>query len=270
MKNLLITGSNGYIGSNFIKYLRKINYNKLNIHTINRSGIANYNIDLANYNSLNNALSEIKPDYILHLAAFVNPKKNEENVEKSKIDNFIATKNLVDLSIAYDAKFIFTSTDKVYDGINPKPKEDENLNPSFVYGKMKLESEKYLTNISNKYFIFRVPIVHGLGETTNSFIDNSINQLKNLNEVKSFNNIFRCYIFLDDLFEIFLQSIDSEEYGIYNCGTEAFSYYDRIKFLCDKLNLDTKYLISEKGNVSPIIQDLNREKIFKKFNISFR
>ena len=143
MKNLLITGSNGYIGSNFINYLRKINYDKLKIHTINRSGIANYNIDLANYNSLNNALSEIKPDYILHLAAFVNPKKNEENVEKSKNDNFIATKNLVDLSRAYDAKFIFTSTDKVYDGINPKPKEDENLNPSFVYGKMKLESEKY-------------------------------------------------------------------------------------------------------------------------------
>ena len=269
MKNILVTGSSGYIGSGFKKYLEKSNFDELNLHTLNRSGKSDYNLDLNDKDKLSEILFKIKPNYILHLAAFVNPKMNEENHEKSKNDNFLATKNLVDSIRDYNPTLIFTSTDKVYDGLNPKPRENECLNPTFMYGKMKLEAENYIKKHIKKHFIFRVPIVHGFGETDSSFIDKSINDLISGKKVKSFSNVYRCYILLEDLYKLFILSLSSNDYGIYNCGTDAASYYKRIQILCKKINLNTTNLFDEKGNVSPLIQDLNRDKISQYFNISF-
>lgn len=142
MKNVLVTGSNGEVGTLLIKQL-KLKGNQVITLDLNN---ADYNIDITNFEELRRVFDENSDiDTVIHLAAILSTSGEKNRTLAHKV-NAEGTFNLLELSIG--KKFIFPSSIAVYGMPNVETKnkttsvnEREFLNPQTIYGVTKLYGE---------------------------------------------------------------------------------------------------------------------------------
>lgn len=168
MKKLLVTGCDGFIGTNYLlQSLIKKKYTILNIdkNDFNQSiysKFSNYNfykIDLLNLNKLKEVVSSFKPSVIIHFAADSHVDSSIENPLQVFQNNTTSTINLLN-SILYsniklnNFKFVYVSTDEVYGSIEKKSFiENSILNPSSPYSASKASCEHIVTSYYKTYGI---------------------------------------------------------------------------------------------------------------------
>ena len=253
MKNILVTGGAGYIGSHVVNLLIDKGYNVTvldNLITgtfklINKEATF-HEIDIADENKIEPILNNNQFDLIMHFAGLIrvdesvkDPKKyNEYNFTKSKI--FL--KNCLKYKIN---KIIFSSTATVYNDLQEtKLSEEDEINPTNPYAESKLNFEKYLINqakINNlNYIILRYFNVAGADEKLRSGMISkySTHLIKIASEVavgKKSELIIngndydtpdgtpiRDYIHVSDLADIHLVSAkylhEKNQSNIFNCG----------------------------------------------------
>ena len=162
---ILITGSNGYVGSSFInQYKNKYSFVKFSL--------LNQNIENINFDNIN---------IILHCAALVH-QKVEHPYEKYHEINVEYPVKLAKLAKQNGVKqFIFISTIAVYGEEKEKLDENTICNPIKPYGKSKLEAEKQLLQLNDNNFvvsIIRPPMIYGKNAPGN--IDSLVKLVKNL------------------------------------------------------------------------------------------
>ncbi len=274
IKKIIITGGSGFIGKKLLNIL-KLNKNYkvhcfVNKNKINMRNITTSKVSLFNHNILKKKINDIKPDIFIHLAAYINPYQNQINKKKSKKINFLVTKNLCQ-NLKRNCHFIFLSTDKVYGNKNENCKETDKVIPITEYAKNKFKSEQLIEKKFTKYHILRLPIVHGNGDSSSSsFIDKTLIEYKKLNKkIPVARNIYRSFLYIDQLIFAIMKSLKSDKYGIYNIGSKKQSYYSRLKNIFSKNKLNYKSFLKPEINtkIFPIIQVLNSQKIKKNFNI---
>jgi len=179
-KKLILTGSNGFIGSSIIKKLKN-DYNLFGVdlgEKINDSvDFEHCNIDISNYSFCKELIELKKPDIIIHCAGIAHQKLGgADKVTYFKV-NSEATLNLADAAakINPDVHFIFLSSISVY-GENfsdDKPVlEESDLNPSSDYAKSKLDAEiklidLYKNDVLKKLDILRLAPVYDSDWTLN-------------------------------------------------------------------------------------------------------
>ncbi|KAB7884547.1 NAD-dependent epimerase/dehydratase family protein [Poseidonibacter ostreae] len=164
-KNLLITGSNGYLGNSFInQYKNKYKFEKFSL--------LNQKLEDINFDAI---------DVVLHCAALVH-QKVEHPYEKYYEVNVEYPLRLAKIAKENGVKqFIFISTIAVYGEGLEKLEKDTSCNPTTHYGKSKLEAEKQLLELNNEDFvvcIIRPPMVYGKNAPGN--IDSLIKLVKKL------------------------------------------------------------------------------------------
>ena len=181
MKNILVTGGAGYIGSHLVNLLIDKDYNVTVIDNLitGHKRLVNkkakfYNCDIADKKSINNILKKNKFDFVIHLAGLI---RVDESIKKPKkyIDcNYVKGKIFLNSCINHNIKkIIFSSTATVY-GNSKKNKISENdkLNPINPYSKSKLKLENYIINQSKKknikYIILRYFNVAGADQKLRS------------------------------------------------------------------------------------------------------
>lgn len=150
MKTVLVTGYNGFIGSNLIPELQKkfrlIGVSKLKHSDINIKQIKH---DISKNNMIR--LPE-KISTIIHLAGITGVDFCQSNPKKAFATNIQGTKQILELARKKDSNVIFLSTSHVFG--KPKNntiKEDYEKNPSSVYGITKLAGEILCKSYSNSY-----------------------------------------------------------------------------------------------------------------------
>lgn len=271
MKKILITGATGRIGK---RLLESISYDDFhNTEFLFLSNTSNddkfVKSDLSISSNVKKIINNFKPTILLHLAAITLPK-SEQDENLSYNTNFIITKNLVDSCKNLKTNFIFFSTDKVYGGNIKEPKEKEDINPYTFYGTHKRDAEDYIKLNLKKFLVFRIPIIHGYGELQDvSVIDKALQSLKDGKSFSLYNNIFRSYIHYKDLLD-YTKSLlllkDSNINGIFNIGTKAESYFDRVSNICKKININSDLLTYQSGEIVPQYQGIDTSKYFKIYN----
>ncbi len=275
-QTILITGASGFIGTFFFNYLKSKNYNvygvDFNIFKKEDNNI--FDIDLINFDEKKKLFNKIKPDFIFHLAAFAGPPRNEKDPDLAYKYN-VGLVKVVLKDLDSSVPIFFPSTDKIFTG-QKFPNEDTILNPDNVHGKLKLECENLIRNHTKKHFIMRQPVVHSSGgykrntkmSGPGSFIDKAIDDINSKKKVNIFSNVKRCFIKVEELIELYEMLIESEYFGTYNLASPMLSYYDRIREICTKNNVDYKnFLIPTEGKINPLEQNIDSskfEKVFKR------
>ena len=187
-------------------------------------------MDITDEAAVRRTIEELKPDVIIHCAAWTNVDGAEapENREKVHQINAVGTENIAKAAKAVDAKMVYISTDYVFDGQGTRPWEpdDKCYAPLNVYGQSKLDGELAVSRILEKYFIVRIAWVFGLNGK--NFIKTMINVGKTHDTVRVVNDQIGTPTYTLDLARLLVDMVETEKYGYYHATNEGgyISWYD--------------------------------------------
>lgn len=121
-----------------------------------------HNCDILKYKQLETVVSSYKPDIIIHTAAYTNVDKAESDEAAATELNVMGTKHITTVAKEYQAKIVYISTDYVFDGSHTRPyTEEDQPNPSGVYGRTKFQAEQQIQQILEDFLIVRTAWLYG-------------------------------------------------------------------------------------------------------------
>ncbi len=203
-------------------------------------------LDITDRAAVSAAIERVRPDAIVHCAAWtaVDAAEDEENRPKVFAVNAEGTKYIAETAKKIDAKMLYLSTDYVFDGkgVRPWKADDKCFAPLNVYGQSKLAGELAVSSILEKYFIVRIAWVFGLNGK--NFIKTMINAGKTHDAVRVVNDQIGTPTYTRDLARLLVDMTETERYGYYHATNEGgyISWYD---FCCEfykQYGLDTKVI----------------------------
>ncbi len=158
MKTIFVTGANGQLG----RAINKKYENNSEIEIFN-TDVAE--LDITNVDDVIKMIEEVKPYAIINCAAHTGVDACETDIDNAYKINAIGPRNLSIAAENVGAKMVHISTDYVFSGDAAKPYvEFDAPNPQGVYGKTKLEGEKFVKEFSKKHFIIRTAWLYGDGK----------------------------------------------------------------------------------------------------------
>lgn len=191
-------------------------------------------LDITDRDAVEKKIKELRPDAIIHCAAWtaVDAAEDEENREKVDRINHLGTKYIAEAAKEIDAKLLYLSTDYVFDGKGTRPWEpdDKFYSPLNVYGQSKLDGELAVSETLDKYFIVRIAWVFGLNGK--NFIKTMINVGKTHDTVRVVNDQIGTPTYTLDLARLLVDMIETEKYGYYHATNSEsepggyISWYD--------------------------------------------
>jgi dTDP-4-dehydrorhamnose reductase len=229
MLKVIITGSNGMLGSVLCKVLRK----HFTVYAFHRDSDCHYehdfsySIELRDKDKLDNIVEKIKPDIIIHCAGWINIEQCEVDTEKAYENNVIATYNLV-TSCPKQAKFIYISSDQVYGITANRTEHNKCLNPLNIYGETKYISELIVNSLCENHMIIRTNII-GINPhiARTSFVDWLYDSFFNNKPITLFDDYHFSPIYTSKLSTILEKLISIDFCGYLNVGThESCSKYE--------------------------------------------
>ncbi|XRK16458.1 UDP-glucose 4-epimerase [Elusimicrobium posterum] len=159
MKNILVVGGAGYIGSHTLRELDKKGYTPIvydNLSKGHKAAVRGYTFvkgDLGDRKKLKAVFEKYNIAAVMHFAAFIEVGESVTEPSKYYINNVSKVINLLDEMIANNVKFfVFSSTAATF-GEPKEEKLDENhpQNPINPYGQSKLMVEKILKDYDKAY-----------------------------------------------------------------------------------------------------------------------
>jgi len=220
-------------------------------------------LDITDKDEVSAVIEEIKPDAIIHCAAWtaVDDAEVEENKVKVYAINAVGTKNVADAAKSIDAKMLFLSTDYVFDGKGERAWEpdDKCYAPLNVYGHSKLDGELAVSGTLDKYFIVRIAWVFGLNGK--NFIKTMVNVGKTHDPVRVVNDQIGTPTYTLDLSRLLVDMIETDKYGYYHVTNEGgfVSWYDFCVEIYKQYGLSTKIIpvSTEEYGLSKATRPLN-------------
>ena len=231
-----VTGVGGQLGHDVLNELDKRGYEAVGTDILDEveSQFPYVKLDITNETEVNKAIALIKPDVIVHCAAWtaVDAAEDPENQPKVRAINSEGTRYIAQAARTNDAKMIYISTDYVFDGTGERPWEpdDRNYAPCNVYGQSKLDGELAVSGILDKYFIVRIAWV--FGKNGKNFIKTMLNVGKTHDEVRVVNDQIGTPTYTYDLARLLVDMAETDKYGYYHATNEGgyISWYD---FTCE-------------------------------------
>lgn len=227
---VLVTGSDGQLGSALIHELKKRN---IDFFAANRK-----NMNLEDEHVVKKILRDYAPNIVYHSAAFTNVDKAEEELDYCYLINVLSTKLIAQTCNEIGAKLVYISTDFIFDGESDLPyNPDDNPNPINYYGKTKYLRELEILNYLNNYFIVRTSWVYG--NDGSNFVTKILNLAKTNNQLKVVNEEIGSPTYTVDLSKSLIGFTTSNHFGIYHIVNEGYcSRYEFAKKIIELKNLD--------------------------------
>lgn len=158
--NILVTGGAGYIGSHFVRLLKRNNINVVVFDNLSRGhqesipeGVAFENVDLLDYNSLVSKLNVYSIDAVVHFAAFAYVGESVADPKLYYVNNVFGSINLLNAVTEVGInKIVFSSTCSLYGNPEIVPiSENESIKPINPYAKTKHIIENVLSDFDSAY-----------------------------------------------------------------------------------------------------------------------
>lgn len=227
---ILITGGTGLLGRALIEtsdrlygitatYLDKcppkdtpaVKYRKLDIR------------DREGYDRL---FREFRPSVVIHTAGVGSPDYAEKHKRESREINVGGTANIVSNCERYGAKFIYISSNGIYDGKNAPYREDDKARPINFYGRIKLEGEKVAKKAGVPHAIVRPILMYGWNNPSSrpNIVTFALSRLRNGENVYVYDDVYVNPLFAHSCAEAIWKIVKDERYDTFNiAGKERTS-----------------------------------------------
>jgi dTDP-4-dehydrorhamnose reductase len=263
MKKILITGSNGLLGSNLVRYFSVKSRYQVSATSRNPSfsgETANFTRgDLRDTAFVESLLEKAKPDTIINTVGLVNLENCEQEPDTARSVIVQTAANLARAARAHGARLIHISTDHLFDGTRSMYTEEDTPAPVNIYGRMKLEAEKRVAAAHEDTAIIRTnfygwsPARHP--QTSGEWIFHS---LKQQSAITLFTDYYFTPIEVTDLAEALEEVAQSDFKGIINiAGAERCSKYDFGTALAEVFHFDSAPI--QRGTIAGVVFKARRQ-----------
>lgn len=240
MKKLLITGISGFLGWN-ICHIAKQQwqiYGTYFSHPIQIPGVHTLKVNLRIFQEIKNLFEDMQPEAVIHTAALSSPNFCETHPTESYEINVAASDYIAELCAEYQIPCVFTSTDLVFDGLNPPYRETDSVSPVSIYGEQKVLAEQGMLTRYPQTSICRMPLMFGLASpTSNSFIQGFIQTLREGKELSLFTDEFRTPVSATTAAKGLLLALEKVEGYLHLGGKQRISRYEFGCLMADVLQL---------------------------------
>lgn len=226
---IAITGSTGLVGSRIVELLKdSFIFLPLN-HDV---------VDIANRESVESAFSKLDFDILLHVAAYTNVDGAEIEKEEAHSLNVDATRYLFEATQKLGKKFIYISTDFVFDGTNPPYDENSTPNPIGYYGQTKYDGEQI---VNGNAMIVRISYPYRSNYDKRSDFFRTIKSLlQQSKQIKGITDSIITPTYIDDValgLKYLIHNFTPEVFHL--VGSDSLSPYDAFNLIAEIFKLDS-------------------------------
>jgi len=263
---IAITGTNGLLGQHLVHLLLAHGYQVVALakgddRTSFESHLSYkyYPVDISEDFGLHDVLSIEVPDILVHAAAITQVDECELNQDKCWDINVQGTVRALVAAELFSKRFIYVSTDFVFDGEKGNYSETDETSPVSYYGVTKLRAESFVSDSEIPWVIVRTCLVYGnaLSGTRNNIISWVKQNLEQGKPIKVVSDQVRTPTYVEDLAKGILLIIEKKVEGIYHIsGKDVLTPFEMAVRTADYFGLD-KQLI-EKVDASVFVQPAKR------------
>jgi dTDP-4-dehydrorhamnose reductase len=189
---VVIIGAGGRLGAALMREYRR----KFEV-----TGLNHAQLDLSNRDQIRERVGGASFDVLINTAAFTNVDLCETQRDQAFHINAEAPRQLAEICLDKDAKFIHFSTDYVFDGKKRKPyTEEDEANPISAYGESKRAGEENVLSVKGRHLVVRVSWVFGPDRP--SFVDGLIKRAQENEHVDAIADKFSSPTYTHDVAEM--------------------------------------------------------------------
>lgn len=210
------------------------------------SAVSYLSLDITDADAVFKAVEELRPDAVIHCAAWtaVDAAEEPENREKVFAVNAEGTRNLAVACKDLGCKMLYISTDYVFDGQGTEPWQPDcdRYAPLNVYGQSKLAGEMAVKELLERYFIVRIAWV--FGKNGKNFVRTMLRVGKTHDTVRVVTDQIGTPTYTPDLARLLADMIRTERYGVYHATNEGgfISWHEFTKEIYRQAGLPTEVL----------------------------
>lgn len=275
---LLITGGTGLVGWSLIQRVPsdiQISYTYLN-QVVPDSDVDSYKVDITNRDRVDEVVSKVNPDIVVHAAAYTDVDGCETNPERASKVNVTGTEYVLSACSNYDAHIVFLSSSFVFSGTKQKYHESSKRNPINEYGRTKAAAEQAIERSPVESSIIRTDQPYGWSQPwqTDTMVEWVLKGIKNP-PLKVFDDWFNNPTYLPDLVRLILRISKESATGTYHAvGPDFLSRYQWAKEICHKFGYDNKSVNPVSSSSADIAAsrpnaNLVNNKLKERFKVNF-
>lgn len=239
---VFIAGASGFIGSILFGYFLKEHETYGSYYSNPVKGLIH--LDIRDRNAVNDILTSLRPDVIIHPAANPNVEYCEEHPGETWKINVEGSENLIRSARNIGAKFVFFSSDYIFDGKSGPYSEEDIPCPINEYGKQKLAVETLITSSLEDYIIARITVVYGWERNGKNYVMGIIRNLKNGRHMKIPYDQVGSPTYANNMVQVIMSLIEADRTGIYHAaGRDLMDRYTFAKIVANVFELDQHFLI---------------------------
>lgn len=248
---LLITGGSGFLGWNLAKYAVNMYdvYFTYSQHPLKIQGCQEYHLNLQDPVEIEEVVGEIHPDVIIHAAALADVNVCEKRRSMAHDINVRGTTLLAQYAEEIGARFVYISTDLIFDGKQGNYTEEDIPKPCNYYADTKFQGEKVVRETLSDYLIIRMALLYGNSNGDNSCFTDWIRKgLEQQKPVQLYADQYRTPLYIGDGVRALLELLEKPATNqIFHVGgKERLNRYDFGKKFAEIFDYNEQYLHSAK------------------------
>lgn len=209
---ILVTGISGQLGYDVCQ--------ELDHRQIEHLGVSRKEFDLSDEKATYDYVMKYAPDIVIHCAAWTAVDQAEDELDEAIAINVRGTRSIAQACKDLDAKMLYISTDYVFGGDGERFFEpDDQTAPLGAYGMTKLDGERAVQELLERYFIVRISWAFGIHG--NNFVKTMLRLAQTRNELNVVCDQIGSPTYTADLAPLLCDIATSEQYGIYHATNEG-------------------------------------------------
>lgn len=237
--HILVTGVTGQLGNELIRAL------PLRGHTVTGTarelytlptlpGVSYAALDLTDTGQIRPVFEQIRPEAVMHCAAYTAVDTAEEEPQLCRLTNETATEEIAKFCGEYSIPLLYTSTEYVFDGSGTQPFRPEDAPaPLNVYGASKYAGELAVARFAPKHFIVRISWTYARKGT--NFVNTMLSLAETRDTLRVVTDQIGSPTYIPDLAPLFTDMIESSRYGTYHAASAGFC--SRYELACEIFRL---------------------------------